>query len=59
MREAQKLDAQAARSDEYISQSKTAAAAIIAAFDSEGGLRVTLSWPAPGIATAAAESRQC
>ena len=44
MREAQKLVAQAASSEEYISQSKGAADAIIAAFYAEVGWSVLVEW---------------
>ena len=53
MLEAQKLVAQAARSEEYISQSKTAADAIIAAFYGEVGWNVMVTWADGGGGTAA------
>lgn len=56
MREAQRLVAQAARSDEYLSQSKTAAEAIIAEVYCEVGWSVEVRW-AEGGGTAAAEAR--
>ena len=47
MREAQKLVAQAASSEEYIGQSKMATEAIIAAFYGEVGWQVTVEWACP------------
>jgi hypothetical protein len=57
MREAQKLVARAARSDEYTSQSKGAAEAIIAAFFAELGWNVEVRWAEGSDATVATEAR--
>ena len=57
MREAQKLVAQAAASQEYTGQSKAAAEAIIAAFYGEVGWSVEVRWAEGCKATAAAGAR--
>ena len=55
MREPQKLVAEAATSEEYISQSKTAAEVIIGAFLRSQAWRVEVKWAAPDNAPAAAD----
>ncbi len=57
MKEAQKLVASAAVSEEYIGQSKAAAQAIIAAFFAELGWSVEVRWAEGSGANAAAEAR--
>ncbi len=57
MREAQKLVAQAAASQEYTGQSKAAAEAIIAAFHGEVGWSVEVRWTENSNVPVAAQAR--